>query len=679
MQQDNHNSSKSVKQILLWFCLVVSLGTCAAVLLPKLFGPAINSSNNAPPSIHQGCIDRRGKVVVRPVFDSIHAFDSNLTNVIFKGVPRFIDKNGDFIGGENYQAVAPFAEGMASVCENGKWGFLDERGRLAIPLRYESADSFSEGLARVSLAGKNMFIDKSGAQIFSLSSTDIASGPFRNGLVAATTQSGWTFVDASGSKHLRTDIEDIYPRIDQKSQKLLAVLMKPEPALSSSFPSRQKWGVVNDQGEFVVEPMYSEIPSIISAKERILLVGENFAALTDLKGRELARFDSAFPVLFNTAAIVKSKGKWGLVDLTGKFVVPAQYDEIRRLKGGLFVLRRGTTWSAVNEMTGQDQFSPPLKGAHLVEKLISDEEKDANLRPINLGEKWGAADAKSGQIVVACEYDRPVGFGKDGLCSNSRNGKPVLFDRKGRELSTERVALAGGGQVVFQKSLCGFLDRSGMWKIPASFDEASSFANGFAAFRTGAKWGVVDINGRIVCPPKFDSVGSYSKDGMVPFRRGALWGFMNEKGEVVIAAKYAQVRGFSDNLAAVQDPQSGWGFINKVGEVIVPLTYFGVTDFSSSRAIVWRIKKNKSPKPFDFNVIDETAKLVGGPFAYALESGSGTVSVTEDFLNWTLLDKDCHPICKFKHFAEPGVFKTDETLPMVNDRMVISMPEAQRE
>lgn len=670
MNSSDNATSTSLVRTLFWLGLIVALIACASTVIPKLFVPANKSDDSSPPPLKFGCIDRTGRVVIQPKFDSIYPFESKSTNAALNGAPCLINGDGHLLGSEQYQAVEPFHEGMAAVCSKGKWGFVDESGRIAIPLRYDGAVSFSEGLARVSLGAKSFFIDKNGSEILRLNPDIKSTVSFKEGLAAATTPSGWTFKDAAGRKYFRSDIEDVYPQIQQKPQKVLAVMKKQDVASSAVLPDdHPKWGVVNDKGEFVIKPDYVEIPSINSRKERILLVGENFAALTDIRGAEIARFESAFPVLFDTRAIVKSEGKWGLIDLSGRFVVPPQYDEIKRLRNGLFVTRRGKTWLAVNEITGQSLAS--TAAGSTIEELISMNQTD--LQPTNTGDKWGASDAKTGRRLIACLYDRPVAFGNDDICTNSRNGKPMLIDRKGREIAIDKIDFEGGGAAFYQKSLCGFIDRNGKWKIPPRFDEASDFTNGCAAFRVAQQWGLIEPSGKIVCKPFMDAVGPFSNDGLAPFRSGAFWGFLDRKGNVVIEAKFDEVRGFNEGLAAVHLRQSGWGFVDSSGKVVVPLSNFGVSDFSGSRSIAWKIRRNKN-SPFEFSVLDKVGNVISGPYGYALPSGSGLVAVTDDFVNWKLLDKEGHDICVFKHFSPPGIFNPGETLLMMNDRMVIALP-----
>lgn len=110
--------------------------------------------------------------------------------------------------------------------------------------------------------------------------------------------------------------------------------------------------------------------------------------------------------------------------------------------------------------------------------------------------------------------------------------------------------------------------------------------------------------------------------------------------------------GFHEGMAAVQLKESGWGYLDKSGAQLVPLGYYGAGDFSDSRSLVWKIKtQNTLGSPFEFLIIDKSGAKLAGPFGYALPSGSGMFSVSDDFANWKLLDQQFHTVCVFKHFS----------------------------
>lgn len=71
-------------------------------------------------------------------------------------------------------------------------------------------------------------------------------------------------------------------------------------------------------------------------------------------------------------------------------------------------------------------------------------------------------------------------------------------------------------------------------------DEAKAFVDSYAAFKSGEKWGFVDMEGKVVIEAQYDDAKSFSnKLGAV--KTGALWSLINPKGEVVSEETFEDV------------------------------------------------------------------------------------------------------------------------------------------
>ncbi len=57
--------------------------------------------------------------------------------------------------------------------------------------------------------------------------------------------------------------------------------------------------------------------------------------------------------------------------------------------------------------------------------------------------------------------------------------------------------------------------------IQPSFADAKSFSEGYAAVKTGDKWGYIDETGTPVIDPVFDEAGPVSKEGTAFVRNSA--------------------------------------------------------------------------------------------------------------------------------------------------------------
>jgi hypothetical protein len=163
-----------------------------------------------------GFVDRSGKLLINPQFDSAQNFSEGMSLVCLGSCPffeittkaddskyGFIDEKGQFVVNPQYDGAMSFSQGLAAVClgrcgyaDDGsrKWGFLDKNGNIAIPLQFGYVYSFADGLAPACVGkctnygtkfdGKWGFIDKSGKFIITPQFDDVNG--FQNGIAQVT-------------------------------------------------------------------------------------------------------------------------------------------------------------------------------------------------------------------------------------------------------------------------------------------------------------------------------------------------------------------------------------------------------------------------------------------------------------------------------------------------------------
>ncbi|HEY6388314.1 MAG TPA: WG repeat-containing protein [Candidatus Acidoferrum sp.] len=131
------------------------------------------------------------------------------------------------------------------------------------------------------------------------------------------------------------------------------------------------------------------------------------------------------------------------------------------------------------------------------------------------------------------------------------------------------------------KNKWGFIDSTGAIRIAPRLPNPGYFDSGVASVSIGGgyDYGVVDVSGRFVVPPKRQEIGRFS-EGMAWFSPGVPekhqnYGFLNQKGEVTVAPTFSRAASFSEGLAAVELNRK-WGFIEESGAFCLEPTYLGV-------------------------------------------------------------------------------------------------------
>src|SRR5262249_28192650 len=103
-------------------------------------------------------------------------------------------------------------------------------------------------------------------------------------------------------------------------------------------------------------------------------------------------------------------------------------------------------------------------------------------------------------------------------------------------------------------------------------------------------WGLINIDGNIVLPPVYFSIGPFVT-GLAPAaKEKKKFGFINTQGEWMIPPVYQQALPFDDGLAWVTVPgkhrNGNKGFIDRTGEMVIPPRFFRQSSFHNGWALV---------------------------------------------------------------------------------------------
>jgi len=134
-----------------------------------------------------GFIDKSGKFVIKPQFDSAESFSEGLAAVGMNSKNGYIDKTGKLVIAARYDSAFQFSDGLAKVAIGDKSGFIDTRGNMVISPRFAYSGfgnslnyrGFKEGLAAVEVNNKTGYIDKTGKIVIAATykyGTDFNSG-----------------------------------------------------------------------------------------------------------------------------------------------------------------------------------------------------------------------------------------------------------------------------------------------------------------------------------------------------------------------------------------------------------------------------------------------------------------------------------------------------------------------
>ena len=203
---------------------------------------------------------------------------------------------------------------MLIVKHNGKFGFVNEEGNLIVPCRYDKVLNFSNGIACVGIKKiRNKFETDTVVQDV-MNKQEIQEKMY------------WGLIDKSGKEILSCD----YEYFVRDRCKCFPELFKAEIKYNNGD---SKIGFVNSKGEVVIPIEYDRCDSknyfangkvVLSKDRNNCLIDKNGNIIVPLGKYLIDERDDDGTLGY----YICEKKKYGLMDSSGKIIIPCEYDEL---------------------------------------------------------------------------------------------------------------------------------------------------------------------------------------------------------------------------------------------------------------------------------------------------------------------------------------------------------------
>lgn len=237
----------------------------------------------------------------------------------------------------------------------------------------------------------------------------------------------------------------------------------------------------------------------------------------------------------------KPKYSFGFMDVTGKIVIPTEYEGADRFNHGLAPVKKNGLWGYINSK-GEITIPFQFKSAD----PFSDEPVLAAVEKNDSGQRaWGYIDIK-GNFVIPPKFYNATEF---------RNGVAEVATEKFKYKSVskryDKYFLTKSDKYIYHNGLYSYLAGPGKF----SEDLMPSCKDG--------KWGFKDINDKWIIEPKYTIVGNF-ENGLA-------------RVQVTSPNPYTDCE-----LISEDEPFGLWGFIDKTGKEVIPLKFRAASNFSKN-------------------------------------------------------------------------------------------------
>ncbi len=317
-----------------------------------------------------GYIDKSGEEIIPPFYDDAEDFHDNLAIVGEKEKYGVINRTGKMVVPLSYLEIADFSEGLAAATESDLYGYINRTGTVVIPFKYESASGFNNEMAICQKDELFGVIDKNDLtlipfeyeslqwlwkDIFKYTRGESAGlirsdgtlllpgefdgiGTFEEGKIVIVKDGKMGYADTSGAIIIQLLFDAGKETLVQSQfHNGMAVVRK-----------NNRYGLIDSTGKIVIQPTFEDLKFL---SDSIIAFRKNSKWGAGMRTPNNVLFLPKYDQIFSCEddnCVVALKGKQGLIDTTGKNILPFQYELLQRIGNGFFMARKLGKYGVLN-------------------------------------------------------------------------------------------------------------------------------------------------------------------------------------------------------------------------------------------------------------------------------------------------------------------------------------------
>lgn len=391
---------------------------CAIVIRQVTDSSAMkNGAKQVKKFTYYGMINRDGKEIVPPVYESINGDFSNgwfVTAVSKNYRQTYYKITGDtIVMPEGTRFYTEKSDGSKFIIvRSGKYGLVDKNFKEQLPVLHDYISPIENGKYIVTLNGKTGCMDNKLKWVVEPKFVNVLR--FNNGYaVVRNDNSQYGAVNEKGQLTTAFINAEIWPF--EKARSPLAYY--------GSAGSQYRGLIDLSTGKQLTGPVYQFFES--DYKDGYLYFKKDGKkGIMDSTGKIIVfdQYDDISNGFLNGTAWAKKDNKYGYINTSGAVVIPLQYDMVRTFSPELVTVRQNGKYGIVSRQGKEVQ---PIEYDDI--GVLSED-----YAPVKKNGTWGYVN-KKGDLVIPCSYTN-AGFFDGGIAFVQAGADSYYIDKKGNRL-----------------------------------------------------------------------------------------------------------------------------------------------------------------------------------------------------------------------------------------------------
>ena len=535
-------------------------------------------------NIGYGLVDASGKFAAEPIYSEIKAY-----YISAKETSTFDEPLTETI----------FVDGYVQALRNGKMGLLDTTGKEVIPCEYNAVGLPVEGISRViKFSGGVAYLGywslEKGKEIvkpnkYPVSGSDATAEGTPANYEPLSRSAEWEYADEKSDFYKSIGSNRVAVQYDFNGGYALVPTGKVEYADLSKGQSNSNPGKTS---------AYLVYAQVIDTNGKEILKGGPYPyryngiypqagpymIYHQLKKEKLTLNRGGGKITFNQYLVAGVVGKKGVV-------IKAQY------QGGI----RGNSATGWFPADANMQIIPEYN-LFITAKDVSNGKKEGGARmgvindknktiiPFDHQYEWFKYDSEN-KVFIGNYIYKPDGkkvpnselAAYDDVSGKliAANGYFLISNKDDNYYSYKGVVSIKTGKAYTHKNLRSTANIS--WYKARSNVSADETLWVTKADKEGnLKWGLVNLQGKIILPYEYDYVITYewerAKNGYAEVQKNGDWGIVDTKGKVLLPCKYWSINEVGDYFVLRENATAKYGVFNrKTGKMVIPCTYDSIS------------------------------------------------------------------------------------------------------